>query len=87
MGATEKRQVRKNFVLPMELAQEAENAASDLHVSLSDFVRMALRDAIQRNRRSTLVRELQEGYAANFEFLQAENRLWESADPTLDETD
>lgn len=57
--------MRTTITLPDDLARDAKELASDR--SLSEFIRQALKERVEKLQRERLARELEEGYGAEAE--------------------
>ncbi len=71
---------RVNFLFPNDLLREARRAAGELDCTLTDFIRAAVSSFLRDHDKAKMVKELEEGYRANYEYYARLNREWELAD-------
>lgn len=78
-----KKGCRINYTIPLEVYQKAATLARELNLSLNDFAREALQDAIEALEQERLEREIEEGCRANYNYFKQEAEAWGKAECDL----
>jgi predicted transcriptional regulator len=71
---------RLHFLLSPELAKRTEQTANALDSSVSELLRRALEDFIERHEQERIEEELEAGYKANAPYYAKMIKEWEFAD-------
>ena len=69
-----------NFYIPVDLNQSINEVAKELNENVSELLRIAVREFLERYEREKLKRELEEGYKANYDYYLKTNDEFQYAD-------
>ncbi|MBU4308883.1 MAG: ribbon-helix-helix domain-containing protein [Candidatus Marinimicrobia bacterium] len=71
---------RLNLIVLPELTKRAESVSKRMKVSISEIVRRALSEYLDRIERADLEKQLSEGYQANSAYYNQQQEDWKHAD-------
>lgn len=71
---------RLNLIIVPELIQKAASVSKRMNVSISEIVRRALSEYLDRTERAYLEKQLSEGYQANAAYYSQQQENWKHAD-------
>ena len=77
---TNQKTQRLNLIVVPELTQKAESVSKRLNISISEIVRRALSEYLDRLERADLEKQLAEGYQANAAYYNQQQEDWKHAD-------
>jgi len=77
---TNQKTQRLNLIVVPELTQKAESVSKRLNISISEIVRRALSEYLDRLERTDLEKQLAEGYQANAAYYSQQQEDWKHAD-------
>lgn len=75
-----KKNIRKNFLVPEALVIKIEQLAKENKLTESDFIRQAIIRHIDEIETKKIERELEEGYKSNMQYYSKTNKEWEVVD-------
>jgi len=79
-GSFSKRRELRNVAFPTSLLQLAKTVARERELSFTELVNRALSEYVQLVEEEKLVKELAEGYEANYELDRKINKEWKVLD-------
>ncbi len=71
---------RLNLIVLPELTKRAKSVSKRMNISISEIVRRALSEYLDRIERADLEKQLSEGYQANSAYYSQQQRDWKHAD-------
>lgn len=71
---------RLNLIIVPELIQKAASVSKRMNVSISEIIRRALSEYLDRIERADLEKQLSEGYQANAAYYSQQQENWKHAD-------
>jgi len=77
---TNQKTQRLNLIVVPELTQKAESVSKRLNISISEIVRRALSEYLDRLERADLEKQLTEGYQTNAAYYSQQQEDWKHAD-------
>jgi|WetSurMetagenome_2_1015567.scaffolds.fasta_scaffold139147_2 hypothetical protein len=84
MSSAREEMQRKNFYLSFDLAERTEKLAADTGSNLSEIVRHALEEYIERREREFTEREIREACLFYYENDKELAEMWSSTEPKLE---